>query len=165
MYESFQILIDDPAATLALGFDDYAAALAEVATVSRPQFAIGIFGPWGSGKSTLMKAIRADVAKEDRVVPIWFNAWRYEKEEHLIVPLLDSLREQILDGAEKLRAFWRDHDFVRFDCPYGDVARFRVFLVRHGESAMATLSATRLPRKTDRLRWPSETRRPSDAES
>lgn len=101
MYESFQILIDDPAATLALGFDDYAAALAEVATVSRPQFAIGIFGPWGSGKSTLMKAIRTDVAKGDDVVPIWFNAWRYEKEEHLIVPLLDSLREQILEWGEK----------------------------------------------------------------
>lgn len=101
MYESFQILIDDPAATLALGFDDYAAALAEVATVSRPRFAIGIFGPWGSGKSTLMKAIRTDVSTSDDVVPIWFNAWRYEKEEHLIVPMLDSLREQILEWAER----------------------------------------------------------------
>jgi hypothetical protein len=24
-----------------------------------------------------------------------FNAWRYEKEEHLIVPLLDTLREAL----------------------------------------------------------------------
>jgi hypothetical protein len=24
---------------------------------------------------------------------VWFSAWRYEKEEHLIVPLLDSVRE------------------------------------------------------------------------
>lgn len=100
MYESFHILIDDPASTLSLGFDDYAAALAEIACVSRPQFAIGIFGPWGSGKTTLMQAMYTDAAKADNVVPIWFNAWRYEKEEHLIVPLLDTLREQILDWAE-----------------------------------------------------------------
>jgi hypothetical protein len=52
----------------------------------------------------------------------------------------EDIVDLVLDHAEHLRAFWRDHDFVRFDCLYGDEARFRVFLVRHGESAMATMT-------------------------
>lgn len=47
----------------------------------------------------------------------------------------------VLDGAINLRAFWEREGFARFDyaCDWRD-ARFRVFLVRHGESAMATLT-------------------------
>jgi len=54
--------------------------------------------------------------------------------------LSEDIIDLVLDRAENLRALWRDHDFVRFDCPYGDEARFRVFLVRHAESAMATIT-------------------------
>lgn len=99
MYETFHILIDDPAPELALGFDDYAAALTEIVTLSRPQFAVGIFGAWGSGKTTLMRAMSRQLQATPGVVPIWFNAWRYEREEHLIVPLLDTIREQVLEWA------------------------------------------------------------------
>src|SRR5688572_25049591 len=77
-------------------------------------------------------------------------------------PLLsEDIIELVLDGAEKLRAFWRDHDFVRFDCPYRDVARFRVFLVRHGESAMATL--TPIPRDTPELEYSDDDSGPAAA--
>ena len=53
----------------------------------------------------------------------------------------EDVTNLLLDGATKLRAFWETHDFARFDykCGWHD-ARFRVFLVRHGESAMATLT-------------------------
>jgi KAP family P-loop domain len=104
MYESFRILIDDPAPKPDLGFDDYAASLAEIVRLSRPQFAVGIFGAWGSGKTTLMNAIHHELEGQADVVAVWFNAWRYEKEEHLIVPLLDTIREALLswgdDGPE-----------------------------------------------------------------
>lgn len=99
MYETFHILIDDPAPKLALGFDDYAGALTEIVRLSRPQFAVGIFGAWGSGKTTLMRAVSRDLEAHPETVPIWFNAWRYEREEHLIVPLLDTIREQVLEWA------------------------------------------------------------------
>lgn len=102
MYESFHILIDDPSPSPALGFDDYAASLAEIARLSRPQFAVGIFGAWGSGKTTLMRAIESDLKSHDEVVNVWFNAWRYEREEHLIVPLLDTIREELLSWGAQL---------------------------------------------------------------
>jgi hypothetical protein len=103
-YAKFRILVDDPADDPALGFPEYADAFAEIVSLSPPRFAIGIFGSWGSGKTTLMRAIWARIEDREDVIPVWFNAWRYEREEHLIVPLLDVLREALLEWAEKSEA-------------------------------------------------------------
>jgi hypothetical protein len=48
-----------------------------------------------------MRAIRRELKADDTVVTLWFNAWRYEREEHLIVPLLDTLREALRDWAKR----------------------------------------------------------------
>lgn len=94
-YSRFKVLLDDPAETPGLGFRDYAAALGEMIMHSRAEFAVGVFGSWGSGKTTLMRAIENCLASHDEVITVWFTAWRYEKEPHLIVPLLDVLREEL----------------------------------------------------------------------
>jgi len=98
-FRNFRVLLDTPTETPALGFDDYALAFADVILHSSPQFAIGIFGDWGSGKTTLMEAIRRELSSNNAVIPVSFNAWRYEREEHLIVPLLDTLREGLAEWA------------------------------------------------------------------
>src|SRR3954470_24812565 len=103
-YSDFTVLLDDPAADPALGWSEYAGAFAGVVEHSRPQFAVGIFGDWGSGKTTLMKAIWRDLESQPGVVQVWFNAWRYEREEHLIVPMLDTLREALVEWAEQRAA-------------------------------------------------------------
>jgi hypothetical protein len=101
-YESFRVLLDDPADEPRLGFDVYADAFAQIIEHSKPHFAVGIFGDWGSGKTTLMRAIEHRIAaKPDQMLPVWFNAWRYEREVHLIVPLLDNLREALLAWSKK----------------------------------------------------------------
>jgi hypothetical protein len=33
---------------------------------------------------------------KDKVISVDFSAWRYEKEEHLIIPLLDTIREALV---------------------------------------------------------------------
>jgi hypothetical protein len=96
---NYKILLDNPAQRPALGFDQYARAFAGIIRESEPRFAIGIFGNWGSGKTTLMQAIDEQLAGDRDVITLWFNAWRYEREEHLIVPLLDTLREALLKWA------------------------------------------------------------------
>src|SRR5690348_9554991 len=83
-FTRFKVLLDDPAPAPALGFDDYASAFADVIRHSAPRFAIGIFGDWGSGKTTLMQAIRRQLEPDEEISCVWFNAWRYEREEHLI---------------------------------------------------------------------------------
>ena len=95
-----RILLDTPSREPALGFGPIAQAFADVIQASDPRFAIGVFGGWGAGKTTLMEAIEARLPAE--VLSVRFNAWRYEREPHLIVPLLDTVRDALADWA-------RDH--------------------------------------------------------
>jgi energy-coupling factor transporter ATP-binding protein EcfA2 len=96
LYDSWSILLDTAATKPGLGFDEAAGALSDLALNSPAQFAIGIFGVWGSGKTTLMRTIHAKVKEDSAAVPVWFNAWRYEREEHLIVPMLDTIRDELV---------------------------------------------------------------------
>ena len=99
--DGFQVLLDDPAAVPGLNFDRYATALAGMVARSRAEFAVGIFGGWGTGKTTLMRAICRCLKDDESIVRVWFSAWRYEREPHLIVPLLDVLREALEVEAEE----------------------------------------------------------------
>lgn len=92
--QAAKILVDAPSVAPALGFDRTARALAQVITGSDPRFAIGIFGGWGSGKTTLMRAIQAELPPDSVVVE--FNAWRFEREPQLLVPLIDTVRAALV---------------------------------------------------------------------
>lgn len=100
----YKIILDFPSENPALGFDDAAVALKDIIEGSRPQFAIGIFGTWGSGKTTLMRAIEKHL-DTSKCIAVQFSAWRYEREPHLIVPLLDTVRESLVLWAEQNKAF------------------------------------------------------------
>jgi len=57
---------------------------------------VGVFGESGSGKSHQLQLIRDGILKGigDSIlttIPISFNAWRFEDEEHIIIPLLKTL--------------------------------------------------------------------------
>lgn len=98
--EEYKVILDLPAKTPALAFGQQADAFKGIIEQSKPQFVIGIFGGWGSGKTTLMQAVETRLDK-NLTIPVWFSAWRYEKEEHLIVPLLDEVRESLIAWAEQ----------------------------------------------------------------
>jgi|SRR5215211_1731888 len=93
---SIQIITDDPAEEDALYFGSYSKNLANIIREAKPKFAIGIFGKWGTGKTTLMKMIKGELEKgkgKDKILTVWFDAWRYEKEKHLaVIPFLRQIR-------------------------------------------------------------------------
>jgi hypothetical protein len=97
------VVLDAPAEHPTLGFEQIATALATIVLTSEPRFAVGIFGGWGSGKSTLMDEIERRVVGDDRALAVRFNAWRYEREPHLIVPLLDTIRARLSEQAASPR--------------------------------------------------------------
>lgn len=83
---------DDPPTS---DFDKYSKTIANLVKFSDPHFTVGIYGEWGTGKTTLMKKIRKDLGWKEqeeikdfeynntqKIVTVWFNAWRYEREEH-----------------------------------------------------------------------------------
>jgi Cdc6-like AAA superfamily ATPase len=65
---------------------------------------IGIFGEWGTGKTSLMRLIEKEVTSVyNNAAAVWFNAWQYEKEEHLIVPLVATINKEL----EKKEKSWK----------------------------------------------------------
>ena len=95
--DAVKILIDSPSVKPSLGFEGTASALAQIIRDSPPRFAVGIFGDWGSGKTTLMQEIQRKLG--ETVVSVEFNAWRYEREPQLLIPLLDVVRGALVEWA------------------------------------------------------------------
>ena len=83
------ILIDDVEEYPTHEFDSLSRTISNILRNSTPHFTIGIYGEWGTGKTTLMKSIERNLTsenpqeKQQTFLPIWFNAWKYEREENL----------------------------------------------------------------------------------
>jgi hypothetical protein len=105
---STKILLDAPCPQPALGFASIAAALASIVVESEPRFAVGVFGGWGSGKTTLMGAMKAKLMAESDLVIVDFNAWRFEREPLLLVPLLDTIRGALITWSNQRDAAVRE---------------------------------------------------------
>jgi hypothetical protein len=93
------VIADVPRANPGLGFAEYVEALADAIRGGQPpQFTIGLYGAWGSGKSSLLLSI-ADALGQQRsgVTPVLFDAWRYERSDHLVVPLLHKVHTTLLE--------------------------------------------------------------------
>jgi len=94
-YDNDRIVINLPSQSARLGFESTAKLLATSVESSRPPFAVGIFRPWGSDKTTLMQGVQRSLASKYSV-PVQFSACRYEKEDYLRIPLLDTIREALI---------------------------------------------------------------------
>ena len=85
--QSQAILIDDVERSPTHEFDSLSRTIANIIRNSTPHFTIGIYGEWGTGKTTLMKSIErilsSNESQTQTFLPIWFNAWKYEREESL----------------------------------------------------------------------------------
>lgn len=60
---------------------------------TQPPLTIAITGEWGTGKSSLMNLLKADLERYG-FRPVWFNAWHHQQEEQLLAALLESVRRQ-----------------------------------------------------------------------
>jgi hypothetical protein len=101
-FDPIAIVADVPRDDPGLGFQEYAAALADAIRGGEPpQFTIGVYGPWGSGKSSLLNAIASELADDERTLPVMFDAWRYERTGEIIVPLLYQIYSAIAASGDE----------------------------------------------------------------
>jgi hypothetical protein len=99
---TLQLASDLPAESPGFGFTLMARVLAD--TLASPQqgaMVLGLHGGWGSGKSTLMRAILRALRGgiDNGAIIIEFNAWKYQNREALwralIVAVLAALRREL----------------------------------------------------------------------
>jgi predicted KAP-like P-loop ATPase len=103
-YQKGLIITDDISFDPILDFNLYRNAIVNIIKNSYPKFTIGIFGDWGTGKTTLMNAINESLEESDKnIVRVRFETWRYEREEQFaLVPLLKTIAFALPDD-EKFR--------------------------------------------------------------
>ena len=100
---SIKILTDDVESEPTSEFQKISQKVAGIIFGTFPKITIGIYGEWGTGKSTLMRQIQKNLEINDvpiKIPSIWFNAWRYEREEisstiPLILAIINKLQTQI----------------------------------------------------------------------
>ena len=66
---------------------------------------MGIYGGWGTGKTTLMKFTKNILAKDNLVSTIWFDSWKYEKYCNLLFPLICEIEKQSPNSKKTARSF------------------------------------------------------------
>jgi hypothetical protein len=103
LWQRLQLLPPPRHADIGIGERVYEEVLAALGArgVSRQRFAelpgafcCGVYGDWGSGKTSLLRALERRF-RDNGHVTVWFEPWRYEREEHLIIPLLVEVHAEV----------------------------------------------------------------------
>ncbi|GAA3428743.1 KAP family P-loop domain protein [Streptosporangium nondiastaticum] len=102
MSMSFPLWADNPALEDLLGFDAVSQPVVEAARRDGLlPVTIGIYGPWGSGKSTVLSAVKTSLGFNRHVVVVRVNPWEYDAgvdvKAELIGEILTALRQARAD--------------------------------------------------------------------
>ncbi len=62
---------------------------------------VGVYGDWGSGKSSVIQLLRQRIATEPDLLAVYFNGWRFEGYEDAKAALASTILEQIQEEAAK----------------------------------------------------------------
>jgi formylglycine-generating enzyme required for sulfatase activity len=80
-----------------LGFDVYKPALMDIIQNAETPLTVGVFGTWGSGKTSLLRMLEKEIREMGllKYRPVWFTAWKYDKQDALwrafILRVIDEL--------------------------------------------------------------------------
>lgn len=87
---------------------------------------IGVFGDWGSGKSSILQIVKEEFDKEDDKdsLCIYFNGWTFEGYDDAKAALLNSILKELEDNKkiseeikdtikEKAKKLWKSVDWIR----------------------------------------------------
>ena len=116
---------DEPTANDQLGRKPFAQALVErmdrvIEKEGRDGFAVHIHGPWGAGKTSILKMMQSLMLKTDRElgnrkiarqwVVVDFNAWDEQRRNPPWWPLIEKVKNECLQSLSGSRGGW---DFLR----------------------------------------------------
>ena len=91
LFQRGLILTDDIAIDPILDFNLYRDAIVSIVKNSYPKFTMGIFGDWGTGKTTLINSIDKALQTEKDLIIVRLEAWRYKQEQFALVSMLKTI--------------------------------------------------------------------------
>lgn len=85
-----------------LGYTVHASLLKNVVTNDKNlPITVGLYGDWGSGKSSILKILQEQLNKEDDTVVVYFDGWSFESFDDAKMALIQG----IVDALEKDERF------------------------------------------------------------
>ncbi len=102
MADPVYIIPDSPVSERAdFGFSAYIDTIADLIAYGKNKtpLVIGVYGKWGSGKTTLMRSIEHQLTTKTAYQkppfrncrPVWFQAWKYKAEDEILAALLEQI--------------------------------------------------------------------------
>jgi hypothetical protein len=114
---------------------------------TRPSVTLALYGPWGSGKSSIMQMLRSELRDTGRYIDVWFNAWRYHRESDMSAALLQTIVDEVgkkTDWGTRFAMLWNRvraatlRDVASVLIPVFAVAVLLAVAVRTTEKTFAT---------------------------
>ena len=91
---------DNPANSDLLGFIDVARPIASAIRRERLNpVSIGLVGPWGSGKTTVLGLVKSELASDKRVIVVGTTPWAYDPKLDVKTTLIGDVLQGIRDAA------------------------------------------------------------------
>ena len=98
--------LEDPTPNDKLGFGPYVSGIENIirnAPAANLPFAIGVYGPWGAGKSSFMLQLKRNL-EITNYQTLWFDAWKYDNIADVRSALIHSIFQKMKETAD-------NHDF------------------------------------------------------
>lgn len=81
-----------------LGFDVHANLINELIKDEKMlPLTIGLFGDWGSGKSSILEVLKKEIEKEPKTACLYFNGWVFEGYDDAKAALLETILKEFED--------------------------------------------------------------------
>ena len=98
---------DNPTALDLLGFEDIAAPVLEAIARERlDPVAVGVFGDWGSGKTTVLEILNEQLKDQSDTLVVFTRPWEYDPTLDARATLITEVLEVVRAKAEADKGFW-----------------------------------------------------------
>lgn len=97
---SLGIRNDEPARVDQLDRGKAAKALANAALRCETPLVVGLYGTWGSGKTSLMQLVKQELDASNQCLTVWFDAWQHQFDENPAIALLHTMVDELRLGEE-----------------------------------------------------------------
>lgn len=96
-----------------LGYSIHASLLKDVVTNPKNlPITVGLYGDWGSGKSSILKILQEQLENDDNTVVVYFDGWSFESFDDAKMSLIQGIVDALENNekfSQKSRTIQKGH--------------------------------------------------------